>query len=226
MLNKRDRLPFDGVDVSNTSSATSIVFGTLRQAIIEGKLADGSPLRQEELAKKFNTSRIPIRESIARLAQEGFVEIIRYKGAIVAGISYKEVEEMFDLRAIVEGEVIYKAVANIESTSLEQAAIYAEKFAESQSPKDWTQYNRLFHCLLYDAANLPFHMSIINSILDRTERYLRAQLVLSNGMQRAITEHQQLLIFCRNKNAAAAKALTIEHVKHAKLSLLEFLNKN
>ena len=226
MDNKRDLLTFDGVDVSNTSSATSIVFQTLRQAIIEGKLADGSLLRQEELAKKFNTSRIPIRESIARLAQEGFVEIIRYKGAIVSGISYQEVEEMFDLRAIVEGEVIYKAVTNIKSTSLEQAAIFAEKFAESQSPEEWTQYNRLFHCLLYDAANLPFHMSIIHSILDRTERYLRAQLVLSNGMQRAITEHQQLLLFCRNKNALAAKALTIDHVKHAKISLLEFLKKN
>ena len=125
-----------------------------------------------------------------------------------------------------KGEVICKAVANIELTTLEQAALYAEKFAESQSPEEWTHYNRLFHCALYDAANLPFHMSIIHSILDRTERYLRAQLVLSHGMQRAINEHQQLLLFCRDKNALAAKALTIDHVKHAKFSLLEFLEKS
>jgi DNA-binding GntR family transcriptional regulator len=223
MEKKKPLLPFDGVDVSKAGSASSIVFETLRQAIIEGRLVDGTPLRQEELAKKFNTSRIPIRESISRLEQEGFVQTVRYKGAIVAGISYKEVEEMFDLRALIEGEVIYKAVLNMGADTLEQAERYCEKFAESQSPEEWTKYNRLFHCSLYSAANLSFHMSIIHSILDRTERYLRAQLVLSNGMHRAITEHQQLLVFCRNKNAAAARTLTLEHVDHAKLSLLEFL---
>lgn len=224
MEKKKPVLGFEGVDVSLAGSASSIVFETLRQAIIEGKLPDGTPLRQEELAKKFNTSRIPIRETIARLEQEGFVETIRYKGAIVTGMSYKEVEEMFDLRAIIEGEIIYKAVPNIDSVTLKKAESFCEKFAASKTPEEWTKYNRLFHCTLYDAANLDFHMSIIHSILDRTERYLRAQLVLSDGMNRAINEHQKLLEFCRDKNALAAKSITIEHVQHAKRSLLKFLN--
>ena len=53
---------FQGIDVSQAGSASSIVFETLKQAIITGELKDGTPLKQEELAKKFSTSRIPIRE--------------------------------------------------------------------------------------------------------------------------------------------------------------------
>ena len=62
------------VDVSRTLSAGGLVFEALRRAIIEGDLKDGDPIRQDEIARLFNTSRIPVREAIARHSWAGFAE--------------------------------------------------------------------------------------------------------------------------------------------------------
>ena len=75
------------VDISKTASASSIVFEALRKAIIEGDLKEGEPLRQDEIAGLFNTSRIPVREAISRLEEQGLVKTQRYKGAVVSGLS-------------------------------------------------------------------------------------------------------------------------------------------
>lgn len=68
------------MDISATASASSIVFDALRKAIIEGQLEEGEPLRQDEIARLFNTSRIPVREAISRLEEQGLVKTQRYKG--------------------------------------------------------------------------------------------------------------------------------------------------
>lgn len=60
------------VDVSKTASATTIIFEALKQAIVEGELEDRTPLRQDEIAKMFNTSRIPVREAILKLEEHGW----------------------------------------------------------------------------------------------------------------------------------------------------------
>lgn len=214
---------FQGIDVSQAGSASSIVFETLKQAIITGELKDGTPLKQEELAKKFSTSRIPIRESINRLEQEGLVKTIRYKGAVVASISLKEVEEMFDLRALMEREVMLKAVPNLTDDQINEAEKYCHEFASAKTSGEWTDTNRKLHHALFQASDMTFHLSVLNTIYDRTERYLRAQLSFSNGADRAVDEHHTLIELCRARDGAGAAELMFQHVKHAKRSLLEFL---
>ena len=79
-----------GVDISRTVSAGGLVFEALRRAIIEGSLKDGDSLRQDEIARLFNTSRIPVREAITMLEQQGLVKNHRFKGAVVVGLSMAE----------------------------------------------------------------------------------------------------------------------------------------
>ena len=103
-------MKLNSVDISKTASASSIVFEALRKAIIEGDVKEGEPLRQDEIARLFNTSRIPVREAISRLEEQGLVKTQRYKGAVVSGLSATEAEEIFDFRALIEPEVIRRAV--------------------------------------------------------------------------------------------------------------------
>ncbi len=214
---------FQGIDVSQVGSASSIVFETLKRAIITGELKDGTPLKQEELAKKFSTSRIPIRESINRLEQEGLVKTIRYKGAVVASISLNEVEEMFDLRAMMEREVMLKAVPKLTSSQIDEAEQYCLEFAKAGTSGEWTDSNRKLHLTLFQASDMIFHLSVLETIYDRTERYLRAQLCFSNGAKRAIEEHNALIKLCRARNAEGAAELMFKHVQHAKSSLLKHI---
>ena len=214
---------FKAVNVAQSKSATEIVFDSLRQAIIMGEMEDGEPLRQEEIAKAFNTSRIPVREAIARLEQLGLVEARRYKGAVVAAISIEEFDEIFDLRAVVESDAMRRAVPLITKASLADARSYHVSFATATEPEEWTALNRKFHCCLYEAANSPTYLKVINGLLDRLDRYLRAQLSLTDGMERATREHEIILAACEAGDAEHAAALTYDHVQDAKASLLNYL---
>lgn len=205
---------------------SSIIYDALRQAIIEGTLPDGMALRQEELARRFQTSRIPVREAISKLEQQGLVTTRRHRGAVVARITIEEFDEIFDLRALLEGEVIRRAVPAMSSETLAQARDFCDRFRASSDPAEWGALNRQFHIALYQAANLPNHMDLINTIFDRIDRYLRAQLSLTEGRNTAAIEHEQILQACVDGDAELAAELTRKHVMDAKGSLVGFLQRN
>ncbi|AUQ60721.1 transcriptional regulator, GntR type (plasmid) [Phaeobacter inhibens] len=216
-------MDFENIDVRQSPSAADIVFEALRVAIISGTIEDGTQLQQEAIAKKFNTSRSPVREALARLEAQGLVEAARFRGATVAGISPTEVDEIFDLRAAVESSAIRRAVPVLTEAQLAKAEALASAFSESQDPKEWIDLNRRFHCSLYDSGQARNHMITISGILDRIDRYLLAQLTLTGGMTKAIEEHTQILQACTSRNAKLASRLTAEHVVGAKESLLKYL---
>lgn len=207
------------VDVSKTASASAIVFEALRNAIIEGELKDGEPLRQDEIARLFNTSRIPVREAISRLEEQGLVKSQRYKGAVVAGLSIEEAKEIFDFRCLVEGEVIRQAVPKMSKPVLQQARTYFEDFSASPNPMEWGDLNRKFHWTLYSACELPYHLGVIDNAMNRIDRYLRMQLVMSDGMERANREHLGILQACEAGDADKAAQRTTDHIRGAIASL-------
>lgn len=213
------------VDISKTASAASIIFDALKKAIIEGDLEEGAPLRQDEIARMFNTSRIPVREAISRLEEHGLVKSQRYKGAVVSGLSAEEAGEIFDYRALLEPHVISTAVPRMTPEILSKARGYFEAFAKSDDPMEWGNLNRQFHATLYNASGLEFHLEAIESALDRVDRYLRAQLVLSDGLVRANDEHLRIQEACERGDADLAAKLTRQHILGAKDSLLKHLSK-
>ena len=215
---------FKPVDVALSKSATQIIFESLRHSIILGEMEDGASLRQEEIAKAFNSSRIPVREAIVRLEQLGLVETRRYKGAVVAALSADEFCELLDLRAVVERDAILRALPLLTKDTLKQARSYFESFAVAVEPEKWTEINRSFHCCLYEVDHSPNFLKVINSLLDRMDRYLRAQLSLTDGMARATEEHEAILKACEAGDADLAAKCTYEHIQGVKTSLLCYLN--
>ena len=212
------------VDISKTASASSIVFEALRKAIVEGDLEVGQPLRQDDIARMFNTSRIPVREAISRLEEQGLVKTQRYRGAVVSGLSAEEAAEIFDLRALIEPEIIRRSVPLMTAQGLRRARGFCEDFSNSNDPMAWGDLNRDFHSELYAASGLKYHLDVVDNAMDRVDRYLRAQLVLSDGMERANREHLGMLEACEKRDADLAAMRTAEHIRGAKDSLLEHLD--
>lgn len=217
-------MKLNSVDISKTASASSIVFEALRKAIIEGDVKEGEPLRQDEIARMFNTSRIPVREAISRLEEQGLVKTQRYKGAVVSGLSATEAEEIFDFRALIEPEVIRRAVPLMSAETLDSARTSWAAFSASSDPMNWGDLNRDFHSTLYQASGLQYHLDVIDNAMDRIDRYLRAQLVMSNGMERANEEHIAIWEACVAGNAKQAAELTRLHISGARESLIQNIN--
>ena len=200
------------VNVGSAPSAADVVFESLRRAVISGALEDGHPLRQEELARHFNTSRIPVREALTRLEQHGLAQVRRYHGYTVARMSRAQIEEVCRFRALVEGEVVASAVSRTSEATLALARKSCEAFAKERDPVLWGERNREFHSALYRECGLPYHLEATQAALDKTERYLVDQLVLTSGMRRARAEHKAILDAFVARDAELAARLTREHI--------------
>ena len=216
-------MKFAAVDVRQTASAADIVYEALRKAIIEGDLAEGENLRQDQIAQMFNVSRIPVREALSRLELHGLIATMRYKGAVVAGLSIEEIEEIFEFRALIEAEVIRLAVPNLDRETLERARRYCDDFDRETDPHRWGEINRKFHYSLYEASRRPYYLQNVRSSLDRIDRYLRAQLTFTDGVPRAGREHEAILAACQKGDADLASRLTRDHILDAGRSLMAFL---
>lgn len=214
------------VDLGAASSASDVIFDSLREAIVEGTLRDGDLLRQDQIATMFNVSRIPVREALARLEEQGLVTNQRYKGAVVTSLSLDEISEMFEFRALLEGEIIRQAVDVISDDTLAQAKDYADQFARVTDSSLWGNLNRQFHYTLYKDCKKPYHLQVVSNALDNVSRYLRAQLVLTSGIERARKEHAGILDAAIHRDSQAASELTRAHILGASQSLIEFLERD
>lgn len=218
-------LNLKAVNLGATSSSADVIFDALREAITEGELKDGDLLRQDQIATMFNVSRIPVREALTRLEEQGLVTNQRYKGSVVTSLSLDEISELFEFRALLEGEVIRQAVERITDETLAEATTYADQFARETDNSLWGNLNRQFHYTLYKDCQRPYHLQIISNALANVSRYLRAQLVLTSGIERARREHAGILDAAIRRDSEAASALTRAHILGASKSLIEFLEK-
>jgi DNA-binding GntR family transcriptional regulator len=218
-------MKFAAVDVGQTASAADLVYEALRKAIVEGDLAEGESLRQDQIARMFNISRIPVREALSRLEQHGLITTKRYKGAVVAGLSIEEIEEIFEFRALIEAEVIRLAVPNLDAERTERARGFCAAFDRETDPHRWSEINRNFHYTLYEASGRPYYLQNVRSSLDRIDRYLRAQLTFTDGVPRAGREHEAILSACLAGDADRASSLTRDHILDAGHSLITFLRR-
>ncbi|SDR55855.1 transcriptional regulator, GntR family [Rhizobiales bacterium GAS191] len=213
----------NATNIGEMASASDVIFEALREAINNGELAEGETLRQDQIARLFNVSRIPVREALARLEEHGLVETQRYRGAVVSSLSPKEIAEIFEFRALLEPQVIQHSVERMSAETLAMAKTYCKAFATEKDSSKWGELNRNFHSSLYKDSGRPYYLQVINAALDQVDRYLRAQLVLTHGMARARREHQLILDACIERDAVRAAALTRDHIMGASRSLIEFL---
>ena len=210
-------------DIGQMASASEVIFDALRAAIVDGSLRDGEVLRQDSIAKLFNVSRIPVLQAITRLKEQGLVEVQRYRGAVVASLSIEEIAEIFQFRALVEPEVVRLSIQNISKQTLALAARSCEAFSIETDSSKWGTLNREFHYSLYRDCRRPYYLEVANAALDRIDRYLRAQLVLTDGMARARREHAGILDACIAADADQGADLVRQHIIGAGQSLIDFL---
>ncbi|MCB4767027.1 GntR family transcriptional regulator [Ancylobacter sp. Lp-2] len=221
-------MPLTAIDLPSLGSAptaSDIIAKHIREAIVSGAFDEGEPIRQDDVAKLFDVSKIPVREALKRLEAEGLVEFHRNRGAVVASLSEPEIAQIFEVRAMLESSALKLSVPRMTEKTFQRAGEYCEAFARETNVARWAELNWQFHSSLYEDADRPFLMNLIRSVNDRIERYLRIQLTLSGGTGVDDKEHRQILAACREKNADKAAALLHHHISNACDSLLSHLKK-
>jgi DNA-binding GntR family transcriptional regulator len=200
----------------------------LHERILSGELAEGTPLRQDALASELGVSRIPVREALRQLHAEGLVTFRPYAGAVVSSLSVPEIEELYALRALIESDVLARAIDRLRPEDLDRADEVLAEFDEAFERGDiavWGTLNWEFHSTLYRVAAQPITMGVLEMLHGQSERYTRAQLALTHWETRAMTEHRRLLELVRDREVEEALDLLREHILSAGSALAAFLRR-
>src|SRR5215211_5694350 len=186
----------------------------LRHRILDGDFKAGFPLRQDALANEFGVSRIPIREALMQLEAEGLVKIHPHRGAIVSELSTEEIEELFELRAILEPRLLKASAPRLAESDYERLNAILQEFSlalEAQHVSRWGELNTELHMVLYRHAGQPRSLAIVANLLQECDRHTRLQLSLAGKRERAETEHAELIRLCAGGKVREACALLKTH---------------
>lgn len=207
----------------------SMVVEALRERIVSFKIPEGTQLRQDSLAAEFGVSRIPVREALLQLEGEGLVAQAAHRSYTVTSLSLEEIREVFDLRAVVEVDLLHRAMPAMTDEDIEAArsvlAVFDEMLARKAEGSHWGRLNWRLHATLYAPAGRRHTMRILQNLHRTADRYLRLQLQLTQGtIDRARAEHRRLVDLCERGDTMEAVRLLREHILLARDDLVEFLH--
>src|SRR5215210_7340520 len=119
------------------STTPDLIADSLREDILRGTIPAGQPLRQEELANRFGVSRLPVRDALLRLEAQGLVVVFPNRGAFVVSLSVDEVREIYDLRVLLEGDLVEHAVPRMTADDWRRIDAAHEASVRSAGGPDW-----------------------------------------------------------------------------------------
>lgn len=207
-------------------TVAALTLAAIRERILRGEYREGTPLRQDAIAAELGVSSIPVREALRRLEAEGLVTLSPHVGAVVSTLSLAEITEVFELRALIEGDLLRRAVPLIGEAELSRAeeilAEYERAFEEGDIGT-WGMLNWEFHSTLYAPAHQPVTLGIVRNLQNQSDRYLRMHLTLARSRMRTNKEHRAIVAALRRGKGAEASGLVSRHIVAAGRSLVEFL---
>ncbi len=203
------------------------VYNYLKSAILSGDFDPGERLTEEHIAKKLKVSRTPVREALHKLESEGLIKARRKRGFIASRDSKEEVEELLELRAVLEGYTLRLISERISEESLEELNGLVEK-AENALSKNridevfrWnTQFHDRLHELVFDRRRL--HDLIVN-MRRYVLRYRKDTLQYPDGGKRAIEGHRKILLALKLRDPELCERLMRDHIREAKEDALQTL---
>lgn len=211
-----------------TETVGANTYQQIKRDIIFGALKPGSKLKLETLKSNYSASHSTLRETLNRLASEGFVEAPEQRGFLVTPVSQKDLEEIAELRIILESTALERSIKNGD-TEWEGNLVAAhhklhliekqiQKGDESQK-ETWKRYDWEFHLALIQACGSKNLLALHEILYDK---YLRYQmLVLANRGEEAMTEHKEMLNAAIARDASSATKALKRHIEKGLQRTLE-----
>jgi DNA-binding GntR family transcriptional regulator len=197
----------------------------LKSRVLAGRFKPGERLTEEHLAEEFGVSRTPVREALHKLELEGLIKPLETRGFIIPKDSREEMEELFDMRAALEGFTLRFICQSITEEALGQLESYVERAEEAlrQGKIDevyrWnTRFHDALHGLLRDRQR--FHRMMVN-IRKYVLRYRRDTLRYPDGGKRSVEGHRKILMALRLRDPDLCERIMRHHIQEAKDDALQ-----
>jgi DNA-binding GntR family transcriptional regulator len=203
-----------------------VVFKTLRQEILTGKLKPGERLLEIHLGNRLGVSRTPIREAIRKLELEGLVTMIPRRGAEVANITEKSLQDVMEVRRALDILAVELACERITEKDLEELKKACEEFEKATETKNTTMIAKAdvtFHDIIMNATGNKRLIQMASNLSEQMYRYRFEHIKNQSQHSKLVEEHKKIYENIAAKNTQeAAKAVEI-HVDNQENSIIHHL---
>ena len=194
-----------------------VVFNTLREAILRGDLVPGERLMELQLAAKLGVSRTPIREAIRMLEQEGLAITIPRKGAIVAGMTEKDMQDVLEIREALEELSVQVACDKITEEEVARLRENMENFEDSLKSGDLKRMAEAdveFHDVIYQATDNLKLINMLNNLREQMYRYRVEYLKNPSNHEQLLREHEAIYRGIMEKDKDAVTEMIRKHISN------------
>ena len=204
-----------------------VVFITLRDAILTGKLLPGERLMENQLAEKLGVSRTPVREALRMLELENLVELVPRKGAQVLDMSEKDIVNILEVRSALEGlatSVACKKMSKEDLQQLKNMEVDFEKAVAENDVEHFVDIDEDFHDLIFAATENDKLINIFRNLRIQLYRYRMAQAKNNEtSMSTIVAHHRSIIRAIENHDAEEGASIAQGHIKYQTESLLRFV---
>ena len=201
-------------------SLADAVAERIRAAIWNGEYAPGDRLVERRLAHEFGISHIPLREALARLTEEGLVERLPRRGARVASLTPRMLEEVSSLRVVLEQFVVRRLQGRFTTEAHDELQVIVDRMTAAAEAHDLVSVHELdqrFHQRLWELTDHGLLVELAAQMRSRTSHFYRAAAASlgSDEVRRHADTHQQLLDVIASGDRRAAERAMKQHVEQA-----------
>ncbi len=196
-------------------SSTQEIALTLRAEILSGAIQPGQELRQEELAARFGVSRMPIRDALNLLSRDRLIKLRPNRGGKVIALYAQELEEIIELRVLLEVDALKHALINMDEQALSNVKLEMKRCeVEAETPEfpiaDWR-----FHHALYAPAGRDRHVNMIKELRDLCQMHHSAYSNLKLAEKQWSEDHRNLVEAIEVRDFELAKSILAAHLHEA-----------
>lgn len=208
---------------SDNSPLRVQVFKAIEDAVLNGEYKDGDSLNELKISGELGVSRTPVREALMQLELEGLAKNIPNKGAVVIGITEKDIEDIYAVRIRIEGLAARLCAENISEDELkrfQEIVDLQEFYLAKHDPEQIWSLDSEFHKIIYNASQsrpLKFMLSNFHNYIKRA----RDISVHADGRaEKTVSEHKAILQAVKDRDGELAELLMARHITNAKNNLI------
>ena len=195
---------------------------SLRDAIIRGTFEPGAKISESELAGKFGISRTPVREAIRQLESEGFLTVLPRRGAVVSSFTAKDVQEFYDLKALLEGYAVRLAIERLTDADIERMRVLNQQmvdYAAEDNPRALFKAHNEFHEVFINKCGNDKLKAVLTSLLTQFQRF-RYLLTVAGKTEGSIAQHWDIIDALKARDPDRAEQLVRDNATYGEEVLI------
>lgn len=207
-------------------NAETTIVRHLRSDITRGTLKPGAPLLQDELAERFKVSRVPIRDALKVLEADGLITLLSNRTAIVTALTAVDIEEIFNIRRMLECDLIRRALMLASSTDHKAVQKVLRLLDTATSGTQFAKLDCEFHAAMYQPAKQPRQQVIVDKLGQQLARFYGSTLDFRSYHQDCQGSHHEIAEAFLHREADRASTCLDQHLNLAKQKILALVSIN